>query len=407
MFAYKKSKFRMDIVYPNKMYGGVYSLGPLIVYNLMNNRKDWSCERVFLDEGKITSELVGFSLQYELDLINVLKMKPKNRIVFAGGPLVELFHKSLIKYFDFLILGDVEVVLPKVIDEYEKGIGGFLERIKKIEGVFINGKGQSRYAKSIEEFEYPIVQPFPQRIGKEFVFGKCFMLEIERGCPFKCNFCALPEFYEGKVRFRSLEKIKEIIDEGLKENKVERVVIYSPSFMHPQRKEILEYLISKNVRVSIPSLRAEKVDLETLKLIRKAGQESITIAPECNFRIRNLLGKHVSDEEYFEFAKNAKEAGFKKLKMYLMIGIKGMGEKDIEETIAFVKKFKEEFSGEVKISLNYFIPKLGTKMYSELEEKKKLLSELKLMKKGLSYFEMKIPSISSAFREWNFMKKSL
>lgn len=405
MFAYKKSKFLMDIVYPNMMHGGVYSLGPLIVYNLVNNRKDWHCERVFLDQGKITSNLVGFSLQYELDLINALKMKPKNAIVFAGGPVVELYPKSLIKYFDFLILGDVEIILPLVLDEYEKGVGGFFERIKKIEGVYINGKGKCKCAKSIDSFEYPIVQPFPSRMDKEFVFGKCFMMEIERGCPFKCHFCALPEFYDGKVRFRSLEKVKEIIDSGLKENKAERVVIYSPSFIHPNRKEILEYLIEKKVRVSVPSLRAEKVDLETLRLIKKAGQESITIAPECNYRIRSILGKHVDDKEYFEFAKLAKETGFKKVKMYLMIGIKGMNEKDIEEMVIFVKKFRDEFNGEVKISLNYFVPKPGTKMYSEMEDKKKLKEELKLVMKRLVGFEMKKPSVSSAFKEWNFVKK--
>ncbi len=406
MFSYKKSKFRMDIVYPNKMHGGVYSLGPLIVYNLVNNRKDWNCERIFLDQGKITSDLVGFSLQYELDLFNALKMKPKG-IVFAGGPVVELYPQKLIKYFDFLILGDVEAVLPKVLDEYEKGVGGFFERIKKIEGVFINGKGKSKYVKSIDMFEYPIVQPFPLRIDKNFVFGKCFMLEIERGCPFKCHFCALPEFYGGKVRFRSLEKIKEIIDLGLKENKVDRVVIYSPSFVHPQRKEILKYLIAKNVRVSIPSLRAEKADKETLELIKKAGQESITIAPECNERVRNILGKHVNDEEYFKFAQRAREAGFKKLKMYLMIGIRGMNEKDIEEMIEFVKKFRERFCGKVKISLNYFVPKFGTHMYAEMEEKHKLKEELKLVQKGLIGFEMKMPSLSSSMKEWNFARKSL
>jgi len=401
MFSYRNQKYQMDVVYPNKEYGGVYSLGPLIVYNLVNKRKDWYCERVFLDSGKANANLVGFSLQYEGDLQNALKLRGKG-LNFAGGPLVEMYYEKLIKYFDFLILGDVEVVLPLVLDEYEKGVEDFLKRIGKIEGVYIGGRVTRGVVKDIDDF-YPIVQPFPKELTKEFVFGKCFMLEIERGCPFDCKFCALKRFYP-QTRYRSLSAIKKVIDEGLKVNKVSRVVIYSPSFAHPDRKEILKYLIEKKVRVSVPSIRAELMDRDTLVLLKKCGLESLTIAPECGQTLRMKMGKKVLDDQYFRFIKWCNEVGIRKLKMYLMIGLPGMTKMDMEEMVRFMLDMKRMFIGTIYVSINYFVPKPGCEFEDYVIEKKKMKEMGKFIERSLVAFKVKKPSISTAFREWKFLK---
>jgi radical SAM superfamily enzyme YgiQ (UPF0313 family) len=391
----------MDIVYPNKQYGGMYSLGPLIIYNLVNKRKDWYCERVFLDYGKVKSALVGFSLQYEGDFYNALKMRGKG-LNFAGGPVVEMYYEKLIKYFDFLILGDVEAVLPSVLDEYEKGVPGFIERVSKIQGVYTGEKVSRGVIGDIDTF-YPIYQPFPKEITKEFVFGKCFMLEIERGCPFDCKFCALRRFYPS-VRFRKLSAIKKVIDEGLKVNKVSRVVIYSPSFAHPDREEILKYLISKKVRVSVPSIRAELMDKDTLILLKKCGLESLTIAPECGQTLRMKIGKKVSDDQYFRFIKFCNETGFKKLKVYLMIGLPGMAKMDMEEMVKFMLDLKKRFHGTIYLSMNYFVPKPGCEFEDYVLEKKKMKEMGKFVDRSLVALKIKRPSISSAIREWKFLK---
>jgi len=168
MFSYRKTKYSLDIVFPNKMYGGVYSLGPLIIYNLVNKRKDWYCERVFFDHGKITAPLVGFSLQYELDLAKAISMKPKQGFTFAGGPVVELYTDSIARHFDFLILGDIEAVLPSVLETYEEDQENFLRNIEKIKGVYISGKNSPTHAevKDMDSTAYPLIQPFPESIDE-------------------------------------------------------------------------------------------------------------------------------------------------------------------------------------------------------------------------------------------------
>ncbi|MSR85937.1 radical SAM protein [Candidatus Woesearchaeota archaeon] len=402
MFPYRKTKYTLDIVFPNKMYGGVYSLGPLIIYNLVNQRKDWYCERIFLDHGKITAPLVGFSLQYELDVAKAIAMKPKSGFTFAGGPVVELHTQVVAQHFDFVILGDIEAVLPSVLELYEKDQNHFLRNIQKIKGVYVYGKNTLTRAevKDIDSVSYPLVQPFPDSIDEDYVFGKCFILETERGCPFKCHFCAIPQFYEGKMKFHSLDYLKKTIDEGLRINNVQKVVIYSPSFVHPQRKELLQYLLEKKVRVSLPSIKAEHMDLETLKLIKACGQKSLTIAPECGERLRFTINKKVKDEQYFQFVEFCNQAQIEKLKIYMMIGLPGMTTEDIQEMSSFLIAMKKQFQGKMSLSINYFVSKPGTVFAQEKFDKKKLKEQEKILSKTLTSFKVKMPKLATSYKEW-------
>ncbi|MDP3728969.1 MAG: radical SAM protein [bacterium] len=406
MFPYRKTKYSLDIVFPNKMYGGVYSLGPLIIYNLVNQRKDWYCERVFLDHGKIQAALVGFSLQYELDLPKALAMKPKQGITFAGGPVAELHTKEIAKHFDFLILGDIEAVLPQVLEEWEKGEKDFLKRIYFLPGVYQAGKQSITKAKlqSLDDAAYPLVQPFPEIINENYVFGKCFILEIERGCPFSCHFCVIPQFYEGKMKYHSLNSLKKIIDEGLAINHVQRIIIYSPSFVHPQRKELLKYLLEKKIRVSFPSIKAEHMDLETLQLMKACGQKSFTIAPECGERLRFTINKKVKDEEYFSFVQRCNQAGIEKLKLYMMIGLPEMEKEDIEEAAYFIQEMKRRFKGRLYLSINYFVPKPKTIFSRQEFDKKKAKEQEKILLQKLQNIKIKMPKLSASYKEWLLLK---
>ena len=396
-----KPVLALDIVYPNKQYGGIYSLGPLIVWNMARQRPGWKCERVYLDHGRITAPLVGFSLQYELDIFNAVRMKPKTGYTFAGGPVVQANLPLVEKHFDFFILGDIEAVLDSVLDAYEVGHDVFLDRIAMLRGVYVPGKNSPSYAyvNKLDDVPYPVLQSFPSPLGKEFVFGKCFILEVERGCPYCCTFCAVPTFYE-KVKFRSLDKLKEIIDDGIRLNNPDKIVIYAPSFVHPQRKELLRYLISKRIRVVVPSIKAAHVDEELLMLVREAGQESLTIAPECNERVRFLVNKKVKDEQYFQFVEACNVAGIKKLKVYLMIGLPGMTVDDVVDMAIFVKDMQRRFSGRLYLSVNYYVPKPGTPGWQHMFDRKVLKAQAKVVEKEFKSFRVKMPSLSTSAKEW-------
>lgn len=410
---WKKGMYSLDLVYPNLYSGGIYCLAPLIVYNIVQNRENWTCNRVYLDRGKTSSKLIGFTLQYEPDYYNVLKILKRNgislkknreEIVFAGGPCVNANHKTMEEYFDFFFLGEAEETLVKVLEEYEKGQDKrrFLKSIANITGVYVPGLSKKpTYAKitDLDKVPYPLYQPMPQE-GK-LLFGRVFILEIERGCPFRCHFCAMPQFHP-QQNHRSLEKLKEIIGEGLKINKRDKAIIYSPSFSHPQRKDVLKYLLEKKVEFSVPSLKAELVDEELLGLISKGRQRTLTIAPECNERLRPSLGKPMKDELFFNFARMANKFNFETIKAYFMIGLPKQEEKDLKETVEFIKEMIKISKAKIYVSANPFIPKPGTKMANENFDKAKVKKHAAFLKKELGKLgiRFKLASLSNYHKQW-------
>ena len=392
----------LEIMYPNKKFGGIYCLGPLVIENIVNKLPNWHCERKYLDE-KLTSKLIGFSFQYELDYKNFFKILDENKIsldkkyrkevLFAGGPCVNANPETLSEYMDFFVLGDAEETIKNVLKNYDEDKIKFLKKIKNIEGVYIP-KGKKQYVYSELKLEnYPFYQPFPKKIDKNYVFGKCFILETERGCPFSCKFCILPKL---KVRYRSLEDIKKIVDLGLNINKAERVVIYSPSFTHPKRKEFLSYLIKKGVRFSVPSIKVGAIDKETLELIRKGGQKSITIAPESDQETRYRMGKKISDKTFFEFIETAKEVGFTHLKVYILIGVPE--QEEIGKTIGIMNEIKKRFNN-VSFSINVFIPKPKSEYEKYQLDKRKIEKEIKFIHKNFKG-KYKIRNFNLAYKEW-------
>ncbi len=397
---FKKNTKFLAIVYPNLYYGGVYCLAVNIIYNIANSVKDWICKRQFLDKHEDLSKfnLVGFTFQYEPDLKNILKLikKYKPKYTFAGGPVINSNPNLIKDKVDFLIQGEVEHILPKILENYNKK--DFLKRISKIKGVYVNNiskKFQSTDLIDLNKYPYPLYQPFPEKINKNFTFKKAFILEIERGCPSQCKFC----FLKQKPRYRSLKNIKQIIDNGIKLNKRSKVLIYSPSFSHPERKNILKYLIKKNLEFSIPSINIEFMDKEILKLIKRGGQKTITIAPECNQTLRKQIGKTTTDKQFLNFIDLIKDLKFKKLKVYLMIGLPNQTEEDIIETVKLIQKFKVKFPN-ISLSINHFIPKKTCLFKNYKFNKIKNKQHMKIIKKHLKNIKYKISSLNLAFKEY-------
>jgi len=401
---YTKNTKKLAIVYPNLYYGGVYSLGPLIIYNI--TPENWICDRLFLDTtNNLQYDLVGFTFQYELDLINIKNLikKHKPKITFAGGPVCNMNPKILKNIVDFQILGEVEEILPKILKLYTPNKTQFLKKIKELPGIYTGEKITKTKSVNLDKNPYPLYQPLPRILNKDFVFGNTFILEIERGCPYHCKFCPIHTIYS-RPKYRSLTNIKKIIDQGLKLNKRKKVTIYSASFTHPQKKQILQYLVQKQVKATIPSTKVEIFNnLELLKLVKKLGQKSLTTAPECNESLRIKLGKYPKDALYFKFAEKAKQLNFNSLKLYFMLGIPTQTIKDLEETVIFINKIKEIFP-KIYVSFNPFTPKKGTELENmKFCDKKTLKNQIIYLKKNLKNIRMKIASPNTALKVYKIM----
>src|SRR5690606_33663870 len=128
-----------------------------------NRRNDALCHRFFMDvpdgcsleaaQPAFRYPLLGFSLTYEVDYINVLRFLRRCEIpvrhsdrdgdsplLIGGGPAVALNSYPLLPLFDVLVFGDGEAVIARLADLWiEAGgeRGKFLEAAVRERGVVV------------------------------------------------------------------------------------------------------------------------------------------------------------------------------------------------------------------------------------------------------------------------------
>jgi radical SAM superfamily enzyme YgiQ (UPF0313 family) len=110
---------------------------------------------------------------------------------------------------------------------------------------------------------------------------------------------------------------------------------------HPELVGLLERLVESGREVGVSSLRADRVALkpDVPRLLRKAGYQTLTVASDAaSQRLRRDIAKGTTEKHLLACAEAAREHGFKVLKVYMMVGVPGETEGDLDELVAFTNQ---------------------------------------------------------------------
>jgi radical SAM superfamily enzyme YgiQ (UPF0313 family) len=416
------------LAYPNSYRTGMANLGFQTVYKILNAHPSFLCERVFLtvsgNEARFVSgaagifslenqkpisefDILAFSVSFENDYPNILKMmdaagipllardrSEKHPLVMGGGIALTLNPEPLADYFDLFLLGEAEEVLPKFCSDFEKArrLGHdrkeFLkEAQKEIRNIYVPGFYQVNYTEESKIQSIRPVEPgLPEKIkitqirdinafcteevisGPETGMEDMFLVEVNRGCPRSCRFCAAGFVYR-PVRFRRPREIMASVDRGLKRKKKIGLVGTAVSD-HPDLINLCDYIISQNAQVGLGSLRVDQVDDHIAEMIKKSGIETVALAPEAGSqKLRDVLRKGISEADILNAAALLAMKDIPNIRLYFMIGLPQEEEKDIDAIIELTKKvqhhIRSQFEGKKKfrrmiLSINQFIPKPAT-----------------------------------------------
>ncbi len=390
---WRRVSLRMALCYPSEYRVGMSGLTIPLLYWLFNSHPLVACERVFhrvgqeapksLESGQSLRrfDVVAFTLQYEEDYVNVVsalkqaKIPPRRRhreggeypLIIAGGPCAAENPLPLSEFVDAFVIGEVEPIRDELVDAL---INRSLEELASVKGVYVPGLDRERisrvYVKRLDDAPFPTSQlivkaPHGHKLAP--VFDASFKVEVSRGCPRSCRFCLIKRV-GAPFRLRSLEKLVELIDEGVELTRVGAVSLIGAAVGdYPKLLDLIEYVVSKGLRLTIPSIRADAITEELAKLLSKGGERVLTIAPETGSEaLREALGKDISDEELWTALKAAKEAGFHGVKMYFMVGVPGETSADVDAIVELARKAAQLFGlrESVRISVAPLVPKPHT-----------------------------------------------
>lgn len=385
-----KGKIGWALVYPNYYEVGISNLGFLLVYELLSLKDDIFTSRFFkwdgfpplsFEEGRSLREfeIVTFSLSYELDMINLISIlsaagihplrwerKDELPLVGVGGVFPTMNPLPLFPIADFIVCGEAENVLERMIEVFI-GYHGLdkrkiLEKLVEIDGVLVPGIKNFTKRTWVKDLEkHPMSAPLYTVFNE---FGGALLIELSRGCKRSCLFCPVKQCYK-PVRYRSLDAIKGFLEEVPREVKLG--LISSVATDYPLFDELLDYLLETGRKVSFGSFRVEGVSEKLLVLLKLSDQRMFTLAPEtANEDLRKSIGKPFPNELMMEKISMAYGLGFRKIKLYFMVGLPGEELENVREIGDMIAKIKSEFRGlEVVTAVSPFVPKPFTPFESE------------------------------------------
>ncbi|NEP39628.1 MAG: radical SAM protein [Okeania sp. SIO2H7] len=417
--------------FPNEYTIGITSLGYQIVWSTLKMRSDLQVSRLFTDINEPLpkrSELLGFSLSWELDYINILNLletleipiRTENRtethpLVFGGGPVLTANPEPFADFFDVVLLGDGEYLIDNFIDAYQEirtaDRQTKLRHLAQIPGIYIpnlyevNYKSKTGAIHSIQAIDKNIPTVIEKQtyrgntlsastvVTEKAAWENIFMVEVVRSCPEMCRFC-LASYLTLPFRTASIEgSLIPAIERGLSVTK--RLGLLGASVtQHPEFESLLDYLSQSkydDVRLSIASVRTNTVTEKLAKILTERDTKSITIAVETGSdRLRKVINKKLEKEEIIQAAVNAKAGGLKGIKLYGMVGIPGENSEDLEATVGMMEELKKAASGlRLTLGCSTFVPKSHTPFQwfgvnKEAEKKLKIL-EKKLRSQNLDF----------------------
>jgi len=385
---FRKIEIKIALCYPNLFQAGIACYAIQLIYFLFNSFENVQCERFYyssnnppqsMESGQplINFDIVCFSLQYELDYLNMLAMlssggislDSKNRtrpLIIAGGPCALENPLPLVNFIDIFVLGDLEPILDQFISlliDFKHGRAS-LQDFSSLPGLFIPRTYQDETITKLTAHNLDrCVHPTHQLTSEESPFGKSLLVEVTRGCPRGCRFCLIG-YQALPIRSRSLSTLKEIILDGIEQSNVKKITLIGPSLSdYPQLEELCAFILDQGLNLSLPSIRIEALSDSFLELLKNSGLRTISLAPEAgSSRLRKAIGKEIPEDFLLDRFIACSEAKIDHLKLYFLINLPTETPSDIDSirdllTTIIQKAYPPQ---RLHLSINPFIPKPHT-----------------------------------------------
>ncbi len=292
------------------------------------------------------AQYYGFSCTTpEITEAKRLALQVKGKTI-VGGAHPSLLPSDCAGYFDYIVKGEGESILPLIL-----------------RGQYQPSLIDEPRIKDLDSIPYPawdmVSNPFSEELYPGERYGKGALaatLIASRGCPYDCAFCA--NIYRTPVVYRSVENIigevRELVKRGVRHFRFE-----DDNFtLHPDFTKLCVELYKLEIHYKCHT-RSNLLDEDTAMMLKMSGCDECGLGVESAdpdvLRINNkreLVGHHANAIAILRWA------GIRS-KTYMIAGLPGETEKTNELNMKFFMENKPD-----KWTLSTFTPYPGSDIYN-------------------------------------------
>ncbi len=289
-------------------------------------------------------------------------------IVVMGGPHATLKPDEMLQNCpdaDFIVRGEGETTLVAVVQRINGSAAGALDGLlADVKGVSYRRNDDIVHNPAQELIDDLDTVPHPARdllMGRDSCTSEDMgLIMSSRGCPYECSYCAT-SIWRRKTRFRSIPNVIDEIRSVIDAYGARQFTFKDDSFTVNRNRvlELCDALGRENIKINWDcNTRVNLIDEELLRAMKKAGCNSVKVGIETGSeRILDLISKKTTFEQCRRAARLFRKVGIF-WTGYFMMGLPTETERDIRQTLGFMKELKPDFA-----SISVYEPFPGTRLF--------------------------------------------